>query len=380
MKLNSGFLIICLILISSSVNAVNIMPAKITVDFEPNLKGQARFFICGADSLRPYIKGELVEYATIIDENPDGGCRDIIVEWNLPEKLEKPGKNVLWVGSLELLPGSRGGAVATRTAIEAPIVFFVPYPGLYVESTFIAPNVNLGEVVEFTVNVNNLGTDDIQSAIATIDVYDDYSKLKSLSTNREAIATKASAMLYVDMSTTGMKAGAYKAVATLIYDGEILKLEKIFNIGSLYVQINNYTKELKQEKINKFDIDIESRWNNLIEEVHGEVLIEDITAKTPTTELAPWQKKKITAYIDTAGMKLGEYDATITLFYDGKTTTETGKVYITEEIVVEEVEIKEEQPLSINFNITPTTILIAIIVLLVLVDIVWLIIRKKGKK
>jgi len=374
-----NFLIV--MLLTQVALAVSISPPIITLDFSPNAEYTFVFTIDRAEKIGSYLAGDLAQYATIDDPNQDGGPRLITVHLKLPERIEKPGKHVLLVGAKEL-PTSPIGGVGGVAAIQAAIEVKVPYPGLYVEMELIAPNVNLGETVNFIVKVNNLGTDNINSARAVIDVYDEYSKIKTINTDEKSIASKTIAELYADMPTNAMKAGSYKAIATLYYDGETKTAEKDFNIGTLYVAINNFTKELEQDKINKFDIDIESRWNNKLGNVYGEVTINGVNVKTPSYELNPWEKKNITTYYDTTGITLGEYDATIILYYEDKTTTEGGKVYVVEEIKkpTSETKAEVEKPFKINIEITPTTLLIAIIVILVVVDILWLVMRKKGKK
>lgn len=373
-----GVFVLILILISPFILGVSISPALREINFEPNLKTEFGFYICGANKIRSYIDGELTEYATIIDNDQDGGCRNILIKMEFPEKIEKPGRHKLLVGALQLLDSSRGG-VAGRGAIQAPVLIHVPYPGSYVEIRFVAPNVNVGEDVPFSIFVNNLGTDNINSVRGVIEIFDDNGKIKTLNTNELSLETKKGGELYVDMSTSGMKAGAYRALATVYYDGKVISKEKKFNIGSLHVAINNHTTILEQGTINKFDIDVESRWNNELNDVYAEITIDEETVKTPNFKLTPWQKKKVTAYYDTSGMLLGDYDVEINLFYEDELTNAKGTVRVVEALVLPE-EPKQEEPISINFDITPTTILIAIIVLLILVDIVWLVMRRKGKK
>ena len=106
--------IVLILILLPSVFAVSIMPAKHTVNFEPNANMQFGFHICGATSIRSYLEGALMEYATIIDPDQDGGCRDITVKIALPAEIETPGKNRLLAGAMELVDASSGG-VAPRT-------------------------------------------------------------------------------------------------------------------------------------------------------------------------------------------------------------------------------------------------------------------------
>ena len=304
----------------------------------------------------------------------DSTDRKFTVTVKLPKKVEKPGHHKVWVIGEEIIDESKaGGAVGTSSNVMVYILIHVLNPGKYVDMSLSAPNTNLNEPVNFAVNVKSFGLENINSIKAAIDVYStDNEKLATVYTDEKPLKSNTEETLYAQLSTIGYSSGTYRAIAKLNYDGKTKEDEKNFRIGELNIKIINYTKVFEKDKINKFDVEIESDWGNKIEGVYGEIKINNDIIKTPNVEMLPWEKKTITTYWDTNNVELGTYDAEIIVYYKDRTTVETGKVS-----VVEKKEALVEKPGAITISLSTTTVLILIIILLIIMDIIW--ITKKGK-
>jgi hypothetical protein len=299
----------------------------------------------------------------------------VILHIRLPEKLEKPGPNSLYVQAKEI--NSQSGAVALA-AVRAPVIISMPYPGYYAEMSLDAPNINEGETQEFLVKVTNLGTNRLERVYAVIELYDSAGKIKTLTTDTISMDPTAVSELKENMVSTGLKPGIYLAKATLYYDGgNTREAEKNFTIGTLYVQINRYTPEMEQGKLNKFEVEILNKWNALIPGVYGNISFEGTDVKTPSVDLQPLGTDKVFGYIDTANQAFGDHDIKIAIHYADKTTVTNGKVKI---VPPEAQQVPEEEKPSglIELKLSPTTLLIAVIVLLVVVDLVWLVVRNRS--
>jgi uncharacterized protein YqgV (UPF0045/DUF77 family) len=290
--------------------------------------------------------------------------------------MEKPGRNLLYVQAKEVNTGSGAMAVA---AVRAPVSVFVPYPGYYAEMTFEAPNINEGETEQFVVGVINLGTNRLERVYTVIEVYDSAGKIKTLTSDTVSIDTNAQAQLRVSMASTGLKPGNYRAKATVYYDGgNTLEAEREFAIGTLYIQINDYTLEMEQGKLNKFEVDIENKWNALIPNVYGIINFEGVDVKTPSVDMTPMGTDKVFGYIDTANQAFGDHNVKITLHYADKTTVAEGKVKIVPAAGAQAAE--EEKPSGlIELKLSLTTILIAVIVLLVIIDVIWVVAKNRSQ-
>jgi len=370
------FLLVVIFIIIKPTEAVGLyFPNDKELDFEPGIEKTFNFGATASGrDVKLSVSGYLSEYVTLSKTfiKSDSTDRSFTVTLKLPKEIEKPGHHKIWIAAEEIIGESKmGGNIGTSSNVRVYILIHVLNPGKYVDMSLSAPNVNLNEPVNFVVNVKSFGEEDINSIKAAINVYSpDNEKLATIYTDKKPLKSNTEETLHAQLDTKGYPAGTYKAVATLNYDGKTKEDEKNFKIGKLNIKIINYTKEFEKDKINKFDIEIESDWGNRIENTYGEIKVNNKIIKTPNIDLPPWEKKTITAYWDTNNIEIGSYDAEMTIYYESKTTVEIGKVE-----VVEKKEALVEKPGVISLS--TTTILILIIILLIIIDIIW--ITKKGR-
>jgi len=142
------------------------------------------------------------------------------------------------------------------------------------------------------------------------------------------VAVGTTETLTAQWNTSGVNPGVYRAIATVVYDENTATTEVQFKVGELLIKIVDVVVEdIVQRSIGRFDIQIESFWNELISDVYAEVKILDgetviESIKTESVDMEPWAKKTIKAYWDTKGVEVGSYDARVILHYADKTTEE----------------------------------------------------------
>ena len=193
-------------------------------------------------------------------------------------------------------------------------------------------NVNVNETIESKVNIENKGKSDIENANVTVEIFSfgetDFDKrIVSLSSKSKPIASREEVRFTLLQNATNWKPGEYKAKATVYYDENVTIIDRYFNVGSLNVLITNYTREVMEGQINKFDIHIESKWNNKIDRLYGEVIVNGTTFRTPGVELYPFSKEILTGYWDTTNVLPGTYDALVRVYYQGQTKTEQAIIF-----------------------------------------------------
>ena len=369
----TGLLFVLLLMMQIGiVNAIRISPASIKIDFQPNYEETFTFRTVRAENVGIYIEGNLAEYVTIEEDNiaKDG---TFLVKVKLPYEIETPGENRVLVGLIE--KGKGGGTVAGIASIRTPIDIKVPYPGIYAEIGFDVQDLNINETANFVVTINNLGKEDINNAKAAIEIFDGKGEVvEKLLTQEKKI--KANTLEYLEALFDASKhsAGTHKAIAHVTYADKSKDLEAGFKIGTLHIKINNYTGTFFKDKIGKFNIEIESRWNTKIDNIFAEVNVFNNTKevssfKTVSVSLEPWEKKMISTLWDIQGLGEGTYDLDITLFYEGQTTKITEKI----EIIVPKEEIS-----IFKKYFTMTNLLIVAVLLLIIINIIILV--KKRKK
>src|SRR3989344_3841979 len=368
-----GIFIFLLIALISNVYAIGIRPASKELNFQPNLKETFRIEVVNnADydiEATLYLGGDLAQYAVLSKESiliKKGQSAVAFYTIKLPENLAVPGLHLLKIGAKENLPSYvEGTGISARTSVESLLKIFVPYPGKYAEMSFDVNNVNINDPIIFNILLTNLGKEQIQKAKATIEIYESNLKIASLNANEMPIASESAGMLTATYADTS-KPGIFLAKALVNYDGILINDSKEFRIGILSVEIINHTKQFKQDAINPFDIQIASKWNSRIDDIYGEIEIyqdnKKITPafKTPSADLNPCEKKTLTSYWDTTGLPPAAYQAKITLSYMNLTTQKMVDISI----------IKK-------FELNKTLLLTIFVIAIVLLDLLWIILRKK---
>ena len=376
------FLLVVVILnIVKVSSALGVSPAKTEINFQQGLEKSIDYTVFSVDSekeLELYVKGDLAKYVKL-DKSKLIGKGKFTATLKLPESIKKPGRHTIIVGVKEKIDEeSVAQVVGTSVIIQAIIVVNVPYPGKYLELALKSCNVNVGEPVNFELEISSKGSENV-NITPRIEIISQNKTLETLYFKNREIKSQEVMKLKKTLNTTNYNPGKYSALAIVDY-GEIARAESIFNIGELIIYITNYTKQIVIEKIKAFDIEIESGWNNKIDGAYAEVFILDnskslIGFKTSSTDLIPWERKTITGYFDTSNFTKGFYDANITLIYYGKDRGKSSSKLV-------KIEFIEKQ--KINYVILAFCIgiilLLAIIILLIKKNYIKRTIKKSVKE
>ena len=318
-----------------NAGAVGISPAYSIIHFEPGLEASFRFTASNAnpeEGIGIVLEGDLAKYANI-SKNFSIGSTTFTVNLKLPEKIEKPGTHIIYVKAFESKDGENSviGGVA---AIRAPIKILVPYPGKYTESTFTINNVNEGEDASYQLDIQNLGTDDVivDTLVEIFEIDENGEKILIEKLDDMELKSKNALKIIEDLDTNNLESGIYFAKATINY-GKIEILNTTFRIGEFIVDIIDYDYLFEKNKINKFNIEIENKWNTKIESVFGEVTITDkgkvvSTFRTVSLDTAPWEIKNITGFFDTGSLDPKRYLANMNLYYGDSSTHKLVAIYI----------------------------------------------------
>lgn len=348
---------------------MSIAPGKVEYNFEPNMQLTLGFSVESPEiKIKIFSSGDLAEYVSF-DKTELNGSGGFTATIKLPAEVEKPGTNNLYIMAQQI-PGE-GGGIATAVAVGALIKINVPYPGKYAEMSFSVEDVNVGEDLKFNSEISSLGKEDIFAIIMTnISVYNG-NAIETFELGHDFIKPTEKKNFQKIVNSSKYGAGHYTAIAILNYGtNRTVKIEKPFKIGSLFVEILNYTKEVYSGKLSKFDIEIGSNWNNKIENIYAYVSVYDkknetnvlTEFKTTSESIDRWQIKNLTAYLDATNIKPGIYKTNITLFYEKNSNTK-----------IVEIVVKRKIPLNL--------IIIGVVVLIALaIVIIFAIVKIKKKK
>lgn len=361
-----------IIFLSVQVVSIGVAPGKVEINFVPGQSYEGSFDFSfmtrnPAAELEVSVEGDLSEYVEV-NKNRLTGSETVKVFVKLPTYIEKPGPHRILIGAAEAPPedNGRGGfGISVSTKINAVIQVNVPYPGKYGEiGEFEVKDANTREPLFYILRIYSRGNEQIITS-SRIEIYDSKNKsVKTFNIGIDKILPADFVEINSKLDSGDLMAGNYKAVAIVSYDGKEVSREDNFKLGELRVKIVNYTRMLEKNKINPFEIEVESLWNDPIENLYAEVFVEgtDISFLTPTIELMPWQKEKLRGYFDTTEIKEDELYVKMVLHYGDKTTEETAYLKF----------VKKTNYLMIG------SIIVGVVGLILLV--VWIILRIKKSK
>ncbi len=313
------------------VFALGLSPPKNEFTFEPNFNGEFEVNIRGESqpfNVKLIPSDALKEYIVLSQDSltvPINGATFSYI-LNLPASLP-PGRHK---GSIVVEKQAGSGDASMFGAIEAVghvVAVNVPAPGKHAEVSLAIKSVNLGEPVTMTLNIKNLGTEQISISGIIIEIFNaEDSKVSVLQLAGTSIAAKEEKILETSWPAANAKAGKYTAKVKVTYGDNIAEAEASFRIGDLAVTILDLTpKEFPSNKIIPFSIEVESLWSENIGSVFAELKILDgenelKSVKTAPISVDPFKTASLEGYLDTSELDLGDYVAKVLLTYGDKTS------------------------------------------------------------
>ena len=329
--MNLKFLVLfCFLFFVSSVSALGITPAIKNINFEPLGEVNITFYVLDASENEFYdvvIRGgDLTEYSSINTDTVRGNGA-FVLTIRFPEKIEQPGEHAVSVSIKER--ASESSFIQTIVEVGATIKAFVPYPGIYGDLTLNILDGNVDEKIPVELYVINRGNNPLEIKKVYVDfISSDHTLSKSLNFTPYTIPVFGDRYFRKYLDTSGMKPGNYIGRARVDYSDLTREVNKSFRIGSLFVNITNFTNLIVGKGIQKFHVSVENGWNSPILGIYVDVSInndlnESRTFRTPSIDLNPWEEKTIESYFDADGMT-GGYNVTLNASYGGRNTVVYG--------------------------------------------------------
>ncbi len=317
---------------SENAGAIGVSPAGYSLDFQPGFKGAFSFDFRGGSpdvKYNIFVFGDLAEYIELSEKYfYEGGNVNVLLK--LPKKIDKPGVHRIRIGLDPQFAKEQNftSTVVVLASVIGVIDVRVPYPGRYAEMEFSTTNANAGEPVNFKLKVYSRGDEDIVTT-SYVEIYDARNKkVDTITLGINEIKSKENVEINKEVDTKNYPAGKYTAKAVVQYYDKEIQIEAPFRLGELNVNIVDYKKEFDKNKINPITIDVESSWNDPIENVYAEVTILGYESlipafKTPSVSLQGFERKTLEGFFDTTAIKENSFKVKITLHYLDKTTEKT---------------------------------------------------------
>jgi hypothetical protein len=319
--------------------ALGVSPARNIVEFESNLEGSEDLNIINSGNkdmkVFIYVEGELEEKVFLsnyeLEFSSSDEAKTVSYIYKLPNKFEEPGphKTNIVIREVPLNLANEGTMVGGSVAVIHDFRVDVPYPGKYATAEIKIAETDKENEVHFIIPVNNLGTQKIMNAKGIIDIYGPTNELiTTVNTNLDSVEPGLRKDLTAIWKEDSINSGKYYAKLTLTYDGDVTEAERVFDFGKLLIEIIDINvKNFRLGDIAKFNILVENRWADLVEDVYAELVVSEDGAeigriKSASEDITSLSKQELTAFWDTAGVKEGEYGAKAILYYGEEQSVE----------------------------------------------------------
>ncbi len=377
----------------SNVLALGITPGRTTIDFEPNLVRDVKFSIVNTESkdmdIAFSVEGALADYISISSDvasiGSDEGSKEFGYTLTLPRGLA-PGLHKADVIALEVPRGGAedGTVVRATVSVVTQVYVYVPYPGKFLEASLDIVSKDEENTIDFYVPFISRGEESVLSIKGAIDIYKGDEKIFSLDTNELSASVGDRKELRATWNP-GVAPGEYRAAVSVNYDGEILKLEKEFNVGPedfgvLGISVNDFKLgDVARIKIlvqNKLSDDVSGAFADL--SVYDSDLGEIASLTSENYDVPAESNKEMIIFWDTERLDKGQYGSELDINYNDRFVSKNFRVDVSEDAMLFS---------GVGFVISDgvgevrsTTILIIVIVFLVLVNLVWLLWWLRHKK
>jgi hypothetical protein len=220
-----------------------------------------------------------------------------------------PGTHSAEVVVSQVKPAEEGIITAVPAAVSR-VRLEAQRQGIYAEGKLEVQTQDT--MTSFLVYLYNFGNDNIRKAYAEISVDND-----TIRTDTKSIGSMSEAVL------TGrgtIPIGSHTATAVVHYDDKTFTVTKDFIVGEKRISITNVSIDpFRAGDIARIRLTIQNEWPELIENVHGEVIItKDNRAETLLTEtFIITDTHEVSAFWNTANRTAGVYNATAVIYYDG---------------------------------------------------------------
>lgn len=368
---------VLLIIMSGNVLAIGLSTNPLRPNprlFEPGWTITKDYTIRNYDySAEPFIYGSLEEYATLHSIVDHGDEITFSVTLKLPDVLEPAGMHELNVGAQEIAPEREG--IYGLTKVINQILVRVLYDEIAAGFTSLAtPHVNENEKKDISFQGESFSKQYMSGMWGDIEIYD-YNKELRKTIRTETFSLDPGEKKRIDalFDSTGLTPGQYFAKATVHWYDNTTTLESTFNIGTLDVDVIDFTKNFTAGQINRINVTVESKWNGKINRIYAKLFLDDKEFEaTQTYTLNPFEKKKMVGFLDLTFIEGGTHKLKIVLKFD------TLEKIIEEDIFVEGK--GKKKPFEFPEINAMTIMMITTIFVLLIIVILFFIETKKRKK
>jgi hypothetical protein len=327
------------------VSALGMAPSKKIIDYsteEQTISGRIINNEGKDTTIKMSAEGELSEYITIntplLEIKSYEPEKDFTYTIKLPPDIT-PGTKMISITGSEISMETEN-SIGGLLSVTQQLLVLVPYAGKYAEGYVSISPIAENTPVIISINIINKGAESIGSVNGRLSIrgYDGKERYHDDIYVNDGISPQESKK--VDNSFMITEAGSYIAEYYIYYDNKNFSISKEFDVGTYEIDLKNTSvKNFRLGTIAKFDIAVSTNWNKQIEDIHGEIIIQDkegnIIGQTsiPGKAINPGEDS-LTAYWDTSNIGAGEYVLSVKLFSGNEVITKEYESRISEDNIL----------------------------------------------
>ncbi len=375
-----------------NVYALGVSPGKRMVNYNPgnSLETYIEVHNNGEEKVVSiFVKGELAPYINIdnkeIKFNKGETVRNVPLTINIPSDIN-PGRKeaVIEISeepTIRVIEGST--AIGARLQVLSFIVMDVPVSAKYASINLnIIPSETETKVSSV---IANEGYELIQNAKLRTLIYRDNTLLNELESDIFSLLAGERKEITFDIA---LREGNYKIISVLNYDDKENKIDRKFKLEFkrlLEITAIN-VDQFNLGEIAKLGINVKNVGQYSVNDIYALLEIYDnkdkiAEMKSDLIEIKAGEDALLNVYWDTKNIRIGKYNAKVTLYYSDKKTENNL------EIIVEENSIKTNLLTGgavvdddKKTKIKPMTFIAVVFVLMVIINIILFVRYKKRKK
>ncbi len=337
-------LFLLLLFLIPAVYGIGIAPAYQEIFFEPGKELELNFRILNNErkdmDIMIYSKGELsnsIEIPSVVKITENELEKTVKYKVILPIKLT-PGENILSIYVVESnLDIGEIDVVKTNLGVVHKLKVYVPYPGEYLQGMIFVEGNKPNDKVEFTIGLNNLGTEKLENIKGTIIIKEPNGRgVSQIVTTQASLNSKEKGKIIGEWMPLGL--GKYIAQAVISYNDEVLLIEKEIEIGEAEIKIKDIRVErFKLGDIARLDLLLENTWNEEIKSVQTKTMVYDESSRvisefdSSNVDISSGAIKEVPSYWETQGVNPGNYILSIVLDYKGKRNEKNYEISVDED-------------------------------------------------
>lgn len=241
---------------------------------------------------------------------------DLIIDFPAGEHIPTGGYSVALTVKEASDPG--GTAISSVVAVSKVFQINVLSYKKEIRASLSAPNVNVGSNATVHLSVSSVGYPDINEVYGDLSIYDQENMLlETVTTEHKPLPGLGSVGFVHTFPTEYLPPAEYTARAVVWYDGQQQHVNASFLIGTMDLQLKDYTAVL-QQGFSEFSARVMNNWGNRLRGVYAQLFLnESMLLHTPTIELSPWEEGVLKGLVK-VDVAPGRHNGTLTLFFEGE--------------------------------------------------------------